>query len=141
MSAIPDSEFGARVRARLRDEQLVWLTATGDDGTPQPNPVWFLLEPGEDSVLVYNDHRARRLQHVAVRPRVALNFHADGGGDDVVVITGVAEQALDAPPPDRNEAYLVKYRAGIDRIGSAPDRFAERYSVPLRIRFTAVRGF
>ena len=57
---IPDTPFGARVRERLRDEHVVWLTTVGADGTPQPNPVWFLWD-GADRVLVYNDNRSRRL--------------------------------------------------------------------------------
>ncbi|MGH8862798.1 MAG: TIGR03667 family PPOX class F420-dependent oxidoreductase [Jatrophihabitantaceae bacterium] len=141
MSVIPDSEFGARVRKRLHDEQLAWLTTTGADGTPQPNPVWFLWEPDDEAVLVYNANNAKRLDHAAVRPRVALNLQSDEHGDDVVVLTGTAEQALDAPPVDRHEAYLAKYDAGIVRIGSDRANFARDYSAPLRIRITKVRGF
>src|SRR4051794_6990186 len=133
MSVIPDSEFGARVRTRLQDEQLVWLTTTSDDGTPQPNPVWFLYEPDNTPGIVYNANSAKRLEHIAVRPRVALSFHADAYGGDVVVITGVAEQALDIPAPDQHEAYLTKYASGIERLPSTPERFAEQYSVPVRI--------
>ena len=107
---IPDSEFGERVRRRLRDETLIWFTTTSADGTPQPNPVWFLWEPEQDAVLIYNATKAKRLEHVAVRPRVSLNFEADEHGGDVVVITGVAEQALDAPANKEHEAYLGEVR-------------------------------
>jgi predicted pyridoxine 5'-phosphate oxidase superfamily flavin-nucleotide-binding protein len=43
-SALPDSgtAFGERVRRRLREEQVIWITTVGKDGTPQPNPVGFL---------------------------------------------------------------------------------------------------
>src|SRR3954470_4463758 len=105
---IPDSEFGRRVRQRLQDETVVWFTTTGADGTPQPNPVWFLWEPDQGSVLIYNATRAKRLEHVAVRPRVSLNFQADEHGGDVVVITGVAEQALDAPANKDHAEYVAK---------------------------------
>lgn len=141
MSAIPDSDFGERVRRRLREEQLIWFTTTGADGTPQPNPVWFLFEEDRESVLIYNATRAKRLEHAAVRPRVALNFETDEHGDDVVVITGTAEQALDAPENKDHVAYLEKYAEAIKAIGSNIDKFAQDYSVPLRIRFTKVRGF
>ena len=141
MSVIPDSDFGERVRRRLRNEQLIWFTTTSADGTPQPNPVWFLWEEDTETVLIYNATKALRLQHVAVRPRVALNFETDANGDDVVVIAGVAEQALDAPANSDHEAYLTKYREGIKAIGSDVEKFAKDYSVPLRIRLTKVRGF
>jgi PPOX class probable F420-dependent enzyme len=141
MTVIPDSEFGRRVRSRLRDEQLIWFTTVGANGTPQPNPVWFLWEEQTETVLIFNATKAARLEHVAVRPRVSLNFQADESGDDVVVIAGVAEQALDVPPVDRHDAYLAKYGEGIEHIGSDREKFARDYSVPLRIRPTKVRGF
>jgi PPOX class probable F420-dependent enzyme len=138
---IPDSAFGERVKQRLREETLVWFTTTSADGTPQPNPVWFLYEPDRDAALIYNATNAKRLDHVAVRPRVSLNFEADEHGGDVVVIAGVAEQALDAPANKDHADYVAKYAEAIARIGSDPEKFARDYSVPLRIRFTKVRGF
>jgi PPOX class probable F420-dependent enzyme len=141
MSVIPDSDYGARVRRHLESDEAVWFTTTAADGTPQPNPVWFLWKPESETVLIYNATRAKRLDHVAVRPRVSLNFDTDEHADDVVILLGVAEQALDAPANRDHEAYLAKYRDGIARIGSNPEKFAEDYSVPLRIRLTKVRGF
>jgi PPOX class probable F420-dependent enzyme len=140
MSVIPDSEFGTRVRSRLDAETVVWLTTTGADGTPQPNPVWFLWEDGSESVLVYNANDANRLDHVAVRPRVSLNFDGDGKGGNVVVLAGVAEQAADVPSADQHDGYLAKYAADVERVGGDAASFAQRYSVPLRIRITKVRG-
>lgn len=138
---LPDesSTFGQRVRARLRDESLIWLTTTGADGTPQPNPVWFLWD-GADTLIVYNRADARRLEHVAVRPRISLNLDGNGQGGDIVVLAGVAEQALDEPGPDRNAQYAEKYRDGIASVSGSPEQFAVEYPVPLRIRVTKVRG-
>ena len=48
----PSTPFGQRVQRRLRDEQVIWLTTVGADGTPQPNPVWFLVDG--TTVVVYN---------------------------------------------------------------------------------------
>lgn len=141
MSVIPDSQFGQRVRSRLREDKVVWLTTTGSDGTPQPNPVWFLWEDADDAVLVYSANDANRLEHIAVRPRVSLNFNSDPGGNDVVVLLGVAEQAVDVPGPDHHEPYLAKYATDVERIGMDPTGFAQKYSVPLRIRVRKVRGF
>src|SRR5690348_4576403 len=141
MSVIPDSEFGERVRSRLQTETVVWLTTTGADGTPQPNPEWFLWEEEADAVLVYNANNANRLDHVAVRPRVSLNFDGNGKGGNIVVLSGVAEQALDVPSADQHEGYLAKYARDVERVSGDPAEFAKRYSVPLRIRITKVRGF
>jgi PPOX class probable F420-dependent enzyme len=141
VTIIPDDEFGTRVRGRLEQDTLIWLTTTSADGTPQPNPVWFLWEEAADSVLTYTANNAVRLTHIALRPRVALNFDTADGGDDVVVLTGVAEQALDAPAADQHAEYLDKYRDGIARLGSDPARFAADYGVPVRIVLARVRGF
>jgi PPOX class probable F420-dependent enzyme len=141
MSVIPDSDFGTRVRDRLRAEAIIWLVTTGADGTPQPNPVWFLWEEPDDTLLVYNRNDAARLAHVAVRPRVAAHLNCTAAGGDVVIFTGVAEQALDAPPPDGHEAYVAKYAEAITRISGDPSGFAAAYSVALRIRLTRLRGF
>jgi PPOX class probable F420-dependent enzyme len=140
MGVIPESEFGARVRDRLRNSEIVWFTTTSASGTPQPNPVWFLWDDDE-SVLIYNATRARRLEHVTLRPRVSLHFDTDEHANDVIVLAGVAEPAPDVPPVEEHDQYLTKYRDGIARIGSDPAKFAQDYSVPLRIRLTKVRGF
>jgi PPOX class probable F420-dependent enzyme len=141
MSVIPDSDFGNRVRARLRDEPVIWFTTVAADGTPQPNPVWFYWEEDDDAVLIYNANGAHRIAHVAARPRVSLNFDTEGHGENVVVLAGVAESAGDAPPNNDHDAYLAKYAGDIDRLGSNPEKFAQDYSVPMRVRITKVRGF
>lgn len=73
---IPDNAFGQRVRERLGTEMVIWFTTVGADGTPQPNPVWFLWE--DDGFLIYNRADANRLTHIAKRPQVSLNFDGDG---------------------------------------------------------------
>ena len=136
---IPDTPFGARVRERLRDDPFVWLTTVGEDGTPQPNPVWFLWD-GADAVLVYNDKEARRLQRLMAGPRVSLHFDAGDDGEDVVVITGRAEPAPDAPSPADNAEFLAKYGDAIAAMGYDVARYAERWNVPVRIPVDKVRG-
>jgi PPOX class probable F420-dependent enzyme len=139
---IPDraTAYGERVRRRLADEMTIWLTTIGRDGTPQPNPVGFLWDGG-DSVLTYSEAQARRLANIRRQPLVSLNFDSDGSGGDIVVLTGTAEILDDCPAVPDNPAYLEKYGPGIDeRFGSAV-QFGERFSVPVRIRLTRVRGF
>lgn len=141
MAVIPESDFGQRARRRLHDETVVWLTTTAADGTPQPNPVWFLWEPDDEAVVIYNATDAKRLDRFAARPRVALHFDSNGRGGDIVVLTGVAEQALDIPQVNENEAYLAKYAEAISRMNMDPAQFAQAYSVPIRVRVSRVRGF
>ena len=46
------TEFGQRALKRLQDEQVIWLSTTSPNGTPQPSPVWFVWK--DDRVLIYS---------------------------------------------------------------------------------------
>jgi PPOX class probable F420-dependent enzyme len=135
-----DTEFGTRVRRRLAEATVGWLTTVGRDGTPQPNPVWFLWD-GEDSVLVYNRPDANRLTHVKDRPRVSLNLDGNGAGGDIIVVTGTAEVAEDVPLAQHNPEYLAKYAEGAARVSGDVESFGNAYPVALRITVTKIRGF
>lgn len=134
----PSTHFGEKVRRRLRNDLVAWLTTVGRDGTPQPNPVWFLLDG--DTILVYNRPSARRLAHVRERPAVSLHFDSAGGGD-IVVVTGRAEVAEGEPVPHEHPEYLAKYGEAMRRVSGSPEAFSRAYPVPLRIRPLRVRGF
>jgi PPOX class probable F420-dependent enzyme len=132
------SEFGARVARHLRDEQVVWLTTVTPAGAPLPAPVWFVWD-GADSVTMYSLPGAR-VRNLEANPRVTLNFAGDGHGGDIVVLSGRASVDHGAPAADRAVAYRGKYDPAIERIGMTPETFGQRYSVPIRIRLTRVRG-
>lgn len=135
----PATKFGARVAERLRDARVIWLTTMGADGTPQPNPVWFLWE--SDSFLIYSLPDAHRVAHIRANPRVALHFDGNGKGGDIIVFTGAARIAADETPSPQHAAYQAKYGAIIAREFGGPDGFAAQYSLALRITPTKVRGF
>jgi PPOX class probable F420-dependent enzyme len=135
----PGSDFGQRVRARLRDEQILWFTTIGADGTPQPNPVWFVWD--EPTVLIYNRADANRLTHIASRPRVALHFDGNGQGGNIVVLAGRASLAVDVPPPHEHAAYLAKYRDAMTRVSGSLETFSVKYPVALTVQVERVRGF
>ncbi len=124
---------------RLREETVIWLTAVAADGTPQPNPVWFLWDGA--SFLIYCQQGAKRLEHIRRNPRVALHFDSDEQGGDIVVFTGTARLATGELPADQNRAYVEKYRDGIMEVVGALQEFVAQYSVPVRITLERVRGF
>ncbi|MEO6857930.1 MAG: TIGR03667 family PPOX class F420-dependent oxidoreductase [Solirubrobacteraceae bacterium] len=132
------SDLGARAARHLREETVVWLTTVTPKGAPLPSPVWFLWD-GEESVLMYSMPSAR-IANLKDNPRVALNFGGDGHGGDIVVFAGTAKVDPELPRADANDAYLSKYSEGITRLGSAPEAFAQRYSEPVRIMLTGLRG-
>ena len=140
-SALPDpaSPFGRRLAKRLRDEQVIWFTSVGSDGTQQPNPVWFLWTDGH--LIVYNRPDARRLTYIRHRPRVALHFDEDGTGARAMVLTGDAEVLTGLPLPHEVPAYLAKYRRGMIRVSGSPAEFGAAYSVPIHVQLSRVRGF
>jgi PPOX class probable F420-dependent enzyme len=133
------TELGARAARHLREDPVVWLTTVGDSGVPTPNPVWFVWD-GASTVLVYSLPRADRVRHLQARPTVSLNFAGDGQGGDIVVLTGTAVPRPDDPAADQSADYVAKYREHIPRIGLTPQTFAERYSLPVRITLTRLRG-
>ena len=139
MSVIPEGAFGDRVARRLREEMVIWLTTVGADGTPQPNPVWFLWD-GASELLVYNRADAARLRHVAERPPVSLNLDGNGRGGDIVVLAGRARRDDAVVASAANEEYLAKYAAAMERVSGSLEGFAEEYPVPLRIEIRRVRG-
>jgi PPOX class probable F420-dependent enzyme len=133
------TEYGERVSRRLVDERIIWLTTTGSDGTPQPNPVWFLWD--EESVLVYSLPNAARVAHIERNPRVSLHFNSNERGGDIVVIAGEARFVPDEPPASANQVYTEKYAEFMARLRYTPDSFAAKYSLAIRITPTKVRGF
>lgn len=140
MSVLPDGAFGDRVRARLRDEYAIWLTTVGADGTPQPNPVWFVWD-GAESVLVYSRADAKRLAHLDANPHASLNFDGNGRGGDVVVFAATARRVPDEPAAHDNRAYVEKYANGMRRVSDGLEEFSAAYPVALRFDFRRVRGF
>jgi PPOX class probable F420-dependent enzyme len=110
----------------------------GPDGTPQPNPVWFLWEG--DSFLIYTQPGSVKVRNLRLNPNVALQFNTDREGGEVVVFTGQArfEKAV---AEETAAAYLDKYREGIDRIDMTFESFSRSYSTPIRVTPQRMRGF
>jgi PPOX class probable F420-dependent enzyme len=132
------TEFGARAARHLRDEIVVWMTTVTPAGSPMPRPVWFIWDGG-DSVLMYSEPKTR-IRNIEANPRVSLNFAGDGGGGDIVFLSGTAEVDHTAPPAPEHPEYLAKYDAHVARLGMSPEAFAAAYSVPVRIRIARVGG-
>lgn len=133
------TEFGRRVAQRLATEPVVWLTTAAKDGPPQPSPVWFLWDGS--TFLIYSQPNRLKLRNIAARSEVALNFNATSSGGDVVIFTGTAEIAADAPPASEVPAYVEKYGDAIQGLGMDPAGFAASYNVPIRVTPSKLRGF
>jgi PPOX class probable F420-dependent enzyme len=132
------SEFGARVARHLREEMIVWLTTVTPSGAPLPRPVGFLWDGGEN-VSVYSQPGAR-IRNIARNPKVTLNFGGDGEGGDIVILSGTAEVDESGPSAVEDAAFAAKYATEFERFEMTAESYAQRFSVPVRIRITAVDG-
>jgi len=134
------SKFGRKVKRHLKQAVVIWLTTTGSDLSPQPRPVWFIWDGS--SFLIFSQPPARKVQHIAARPQVALHFNTDETGDtDVIIFVGTAAIDTTAPPAHKVRAYLRKYRAGIQELGMTPEQFSREYSIAIRVTPTSLRGW
>jgi PPOX class probable F420-dependent enzyme len=132
------TEFGARVARHLREESVVWLTTVTPSGAPLPRPVGFVWD-GAESVTMYSQ-RGARIRNIARNPRVTLNFAGDGEGGDIVVLAGTAQVDESAPSAAEDPGYVAKYAAQLGRVGMTPESFAQRFTVPVRIRIDQIYG-
>ena len=130
----PTTEFGARATRRLHEAIIGWLTTVTPEGQPQSMPVWFLWTG--DEVIVYGDHRAKRNANLEANPKVSFHLPDDGSGGDVVTFEATARIDPDYPAAGDNAAYLAKYGAWVDGSFDGPAKFAQIYSMPIRITLT-----
>ncbi|MFN8493100.1 MAG: pyridoxamine 5'-phosphate oxidase family protein [Caldilineaceae bacterium] len=84
-------EINDTVAQRLQNEQIIWFTTVRADGAPQPTPVWFLWT--NNSFLIFSQPTALKVRNLQHNPKVALNFHTDEYGGNVVVFTGEARRS------------------------------------------------
>jgi hypothetical protein len=108
------TDLGALVARHLREDRVAWLTT---------------VTPGDPP----------RTRNIAHNPKVSINFAGDGAGGDIVILSGRAQLEASGRA-DQLAPYVEKYGWGFDRLRITPEQFAQRYSAPIRIRLTKVRG-
>lgn len=132
-------DFGKRALERLQNEQIVWLTTIGPNGSPQPSPVWFLWE--HDSVLIFSQPNTPKLKAIDRNGSVSLNFNSTEHDDDVVVLQGAAEYLKGGPRATEYPVYIEKYAGGKASLGMTAHSFASSYSEQIRVLPPWMRGF
>jgi len=90
-------------------------------------------------VIVFSLPDTARTRNIEHNPKVSLNFAGDGAGGDIVILAGRA-QLEPGPSADKLAPYVKKYAWGFERLRISPVQFASRYSAPIRIKLTKVRG-
>lgn len=122
---------------RLCTELAIWLTTVRADGMPLPTLVAFLWDGA--SVLIYTSPGTLKLRNIAANPYAALNLNSDALGRALVVLYGRLREDRAAPPVEHNAPFLEKYRAAIAGYGMTPERFSQRFCVPLRFTPERIR--
>ena len=122
------------VEERLRSDEMIWLTSVRPDGRPHSIPVWFLWESA--TLLIFSKPNTQKIRNLQRNPHITLALDGTKQGVDVVIVEGEAELLSE---PSRNmtvPAYFSKYAASIKNMGVDPERLAEDYSQPIRIKPT-----
>jgi PPOX class probable F420-dependent enzyme len=126
------------VADRLAREEIVWLTTVASDGQPQSSPVWFHWDGS--TFLLMSRPRAGKIANIGHNSRVSLHLDADAIGSNIVTLEGFAH-FVDDLDPGRFAAYVTKYAAGIDRLGTDPQRFVDDFSTAIEVVPARVRLF
>ena len=129
--------FSDKIRRRLEDEVVIWMTTVDADGKPQTSVVWYWWDGSE--FLIYSLDPTARLRNLATNPHVSLNLDGNGRGGDVVTIEAIATLDPEAPSAADMDEYVRKYRHRMDRGWGGPQGFADKYPTTIRVRPTRVR--
>lgn len=127
-------EITPQVESRLASEQIIWLTTTKADGTPLPNPVWFLWHGGQ--FLVFTEPGSVKMKNMSRNPRVSLNLNSDFDATDVVIFQAEADANSEQASEAELAAYLSKYEEGLKQIGMSIDTLKAAYNL---VRLTPVK--
>jgi PPOX class probable F420-dependent enzyme len=133
-------EFGATARVRLEQHKLAWLTTISSDGTPQPNPVWFIVD-GE-AIVIFSKPNQAKLKNIARHPKVAFNLEATETEEEITILTGTAEVGdTSMLSPELLDRYAVKYEQGMKGINMTREEYEAAYTSIIRFTPAKVRGW
>lgn len=134
------TEFGTKVARRVVEEKLAWLTTISSDGTPQPNPVWFMWNEGE--FVIFSKPNQAKLTNIARSGRVSLNFEATEDEEQITIFTGQAEVIdRDSLPNSLLDLYAEKYAQGMINIKLPREQYEAEYTSAIRFLPEKVRGW
>jgi len=134
------TEFGAKTARRVVEEKLAWLTTVDRNGTPQPNPVWFLWDGG--SFVVFSQPNQAKLANIARTGQVSFNFEATEDEEQVTIFTGRAELVDRATiGQELLDRYAAKYAEGMERIELPREQYEAAYTAVIRITPDKLRGW
>jgi PPOX class probable F420-dependent enzyme len=123
-------ELTEQIEKHLTSDEIAWLTTVTPSGRPAPRPVWFGWDGA--AITVYTQPDAAKVRHIAANPHVTVHFSGTPAGGDVVVISGSAVLAHEAPLPSAVPGMLDKYRARIADMGESQEWY-DSYSLAIHV--------
>jgi len=132
--------FGADVIKRLENQKLAWLTTVDSNGTPQPNPVWFIWDDGV--IFIFSKPNQAKLNNIQRSGRVAVNLEATADEEHITIFTGQAEIIDRADlPAGILDRYAERYAQGMKGIQLTRAEYEAAYTIPIRFTPAKLRGW
>ncbi len=128
---------------RLSQEPIIWLGSVRPDQRPHLVPVWFTWD-GKEEIAIFSKPGNQKIRNIRQNGQVALALNTADGGDDVVLIEGVAEapanstRELQMERPELATAYIEKYDQSMTQMGLSMEAVVQEYSQPILIKLTRV---
>jgi PPOX class probable F420-dependent enzyme len=116
----------------------VWFTTIRPEGEPHTTPIWFIRD-GE-TFYFYTIPGSQKVKNLQSNPLIAMSFAADHEGEDYFVIYGTAQVDSTLPAPHLNTAYMAKYHDAPYMVEQTPEKYALRFSLPIRVIPTRING-
>jgi PPOX class probable F420-dependent enzyme len=133
------TEFGAKVQQRLEDQLLAWLTTVSSDGTPQPNPVWFIWNHG--AFVIFSQPNQTKLANIRRSGRVSFNLESIDE-ETITIFTGHAEVVpYESISRELLDRYAERYADGLKNLNMTRTEYEASYTVPIRFTPEKLRGW
>src|SRR5687767_10174867 len=120
----------AHADERLRKDLMMWLGTVRPDGRPHMVPVWFLWD-GEKVVIFSKDDQ--KIRNLRSNNRVMLTVDDTKGGEDVVMVEGVAELLERGSVTPALPAYEEKYAEKLAQFNWTGESMGREYSEAISI--------
>ncbi len=133
-------DFGTTARERLDRHKLAWLTTVAQDGTPQPNPVWFIVDG--DVILIFSKPNQAKLKNIARHPQIAFNLEATESEEEITILTGTATVSdKNVLGSDLLDRYAAKYEKGMAGIQMTREQYEAAYTQVITFTPSKLRGW
>jgi PPOX class probable F420-dependent enzyme len=127
----------AGIAERLQQEEFAYFTTVRPDGRPHTVPVCFVWDGG--TILIFSQPNNIKIRNLRQNPHVSLALDNYGHNNTPVVVEGTAALVDEPGVEFMMSAYVAKYTALSERIGTPMERLAPVFTQAIRITPTKIR--